>query len=120
MSVAVSNCELRSVKYLAEGIASNTHSWAVLARDEDIKDKQDLSFVSFGLMSNCKSIEILNNPANRFMRYHYPQLVTLTGKTVISPPTSPKIDFGAIIKIHPSNLPERTWICCGGYGEWGT
>jgi len=25
-----------------------------------------------------------------------------------------------ILKGHPQNMPERNWIACGGYGEWGT
>lgn len=24
------------------------------------------------------------------------------------------------MRIHPVPFPDRTWICCAGYGEWGT
>jgi hypothetical protein len=122
MAVAINGCEVRAIKYLAESIAANAHNWAVLTVDDEIRDRQDLSFVSFGLTSNCKTRQILDSSANPFIRYEHPCLVTkLTGRTVVAlSPSTPKIDFGAIIKIHPSNLPERTWICCGGYGEWGT
>jgi len=120
MSAAISSCEVRALKYLAESVAANTGScWAVLTSAEEIANKQDLSLVSFGLTSNRKTVELLDNVANPFVRYEHPRFVTkLTGRTVVR--ASQVEDCGAIIKIHPSNLPDRTWICCGGFGEWGT
>ena len=29
-------------------------------------------------------------------------------------------DYGIVIKLHPQNNQERTWICCSGFGIWGT
>lgn len=29
-------------------------------------------------------------------------------------------DNGVILKINPSQNPQKTWICCAGRGEWGT
>lgn len=119
MSAAVSGCELRAVKYLAESVAGNAGSWAVLTSDDEIAEKQDLSFVSFGLLSNRKTVDLLNNLSNPFARYEHNRFITKqTGRTIIA--ASQTEDCGVIVKIHPTNLPERTWICCGGFGEWGT
>jgi hypothetical protein len=121
MSAAISYCEVRALKYLAENVAANTGSWAILASAKEIAAKHDLSFVSFGLISNSKTVEILDSVANPFVRYEHPRFATkVTGRTVIRASQTPAEDFGVIIKIRPSNLPGRTWICCGGFGEWGT
>jgi hypothetical protein len=68
-SVAIPSCEVRAAKYLAESVAVNSRRLAILTTDLDIADKRDLSFVSFGLMSNLKTIQLLENSANHFARY---------------------------------------------------
>jgi len=121
MSAAVNDCELRAVKYLAESVAANTHGWTILTSDEAIADRSDLTFVSFGLTSNRKTVQLLENPANLFVRVDLDPVrfvSKISSRTILSP--SQTEDYGVITKIHPSNLPDRTWICCGGFGEWGT
>jgi hypothetical protein len=118
-SVAIPSCEVRAAKYLAESVAVNAHRLAILTTDLEIAEKGDLSFVSFGIMSNLKTVQLLENSGNHFARYHEGQFVTkLSGKVLARP--SQQTDYGLIVKLHPSNLPEKTWICCGGFGEWGT
>jgi hypothetical protein len=31
-----------------------------------------------------------------------------------------RMEYGIILKIHPTQFPERTWIACAGMGETGT
>ena len=119
MSMAVSGCEIRAAKYMAESVATNTGRWAILTPDVNIANKQDLSFVSFGLLSNVKTADVLNSTGNSLVLYREGCFVSrLSGKTVIAP--SPTMDYGLIAKVCHSDLAGRTWICCGGFGEWGT
>jgi hypothetical protein len=118
-SVAIPSCEVRAAKYVAESVAVNTDRVAILTTDADIADKRDLSFVSFGIMSNLKTIQLLENSGNCFAKYHEGLFMAKMSGGVLARP-SQENDYGLIVKVHPSNLPDRTWICCGGFGEWGT
>lgn len=118
-SVAIPSCEVRAAKYLAESVAVNARRLGILTTDVDLADKGDLSFVSFGIMSNLKTVQLLENSGNHFVRYHDGRFITkLTGKVLAC--SAQESDYGLIVKVHPSNLPDKTWICCGGFGEWGT
>jgi len=119
ISTAISECEIRAAKYLSESIAVNTRTSAVLASDVVTHHRRDFSYVSFGLPSNYKSMELLNDTANEFVQLAQDRFVSRrSGKTLIA--ASTRIDYGLLIKIIPAHLPERVWICCGGFGEWGT
>ena len=85
----------------------------------DIADKADLSFVSFGIMSNVKTVQLLETSGNHLARYHEGQFIAKLSGGVLAR-ASQQTDYGLIVKVHPSNLPDKTWICCGGLGEWGT
>jgi hypothetical protein len=89
---------------------------------ESIASKLDIDFVSFGLISNAKTIDVFNNDGNdllivapnpTFMAWKS------TGKTTI-PEYRADLDYGVILKIHPLQFPGRTWIACAGMGEFGT
>jgi hypothetical protein len=122
ISEAVSVCEVRAVTYLAESVASNTRSWVALRSAKELGSRLDLSYISLGLMSNDKTVGLLRNDGNLFVAFKDDRIVSkLSGRTIIAPaPESQKIDYGMILKIHPTSARERNWICCGGYGEWGT
>lgn len=122
ISEAVSVCEVRAVTYLAESVASNTRSWVALGSAKELGSKLDLSFISLGVTSNDKTMDLLHNDGNLFVDFKDDRFVSkLSGRTIIAPaPESKKIDYGMILKIHPTSARERNWICSGGYGEWGT
>lgn len=121
-SEAVSACEVRAATYVAESIASNTGMWVRLSADEALRHRHDLSYISFGIGNNCKTMDVLKSVGNQFVRFNTDQcrFVTISGRTIIEPSSDLQIDYGMILKSHPPNLPERNWIVCGGYGEWGT
>jgi hypothetical protein len=119
-SLAVPGCEVRAAKYLAETVAVDAGRSSILTADVEIREKRDLSFVSFGMLSNEKTIQLLENSANQFVLYDYSRFISkVSGRTLVTL-AEVKTDYGLILKIHPSNLPDKTWICCGGFGEWGT
>jgi len=44
----------------------------------------------------------------------------MTGEKIVDTNDMKKCDFGIIVKIHPIQNKEKTWICCAGFGLWGT
>lgn len=118
-SLAVPFSALRASKYIADCIAANAGRWSRLSSDEALRHTQDLSFVSFGLTSNLKTLELLDNSANHLVSFKDGAFVSRqTGKALIR--GSADTDFGLVLKVNPSHLADRVWICCAGMGEWGT
>jgi hypothetical protein len=116
----VSNCEVRSAKYLVESIAIYAGRLSTITTDEAIIDRQDLSFVSIGLLSNVKTRQLVANAANSLVTFEVDSFRSRASNRPIITNVSPAEDHGLILKIHPSANPERTWICCAGLGEWGS
>ena len=117
----VSGSELRAVSYIGPSLATDGGIVARVVADDAIADKLDIDFISFGAMSNLKTIDAFANPANRLAGYspHEPLFISQsTGKALCDFPDG--YDYGLILKIHPQQFPSRTWICCTGIGEWGT
>jgi hypothetical protein len=114
-------CELRAVSYIGSALSIDGGRSSKVVDDELIATKLDVDFISFGAMNNLATINAFDNPANRFVDYDLevgffvskkdrrPLCVARTG-----------YDYGVILKLHPSQFPKRTWIVCGGIGEWGT
>jgi len=116
----VSSCELRAAKYLAEIFGKEIEKSPLLSSDFEIRQRLDLSFISFGgPASNHKTRDALNNESNTYITFGgngfvywqnaRPAIVLQSG-----------FDYGLILKIHPRQFQERTWIVCAGLGEWGT
>ena len=116
----VSSCELRAAKYLSESIGREINQSPLLSSDFDTKDKYDISFISFGgPLSNFKSRDALRNDGNNFIRFGVLTFTTYrTQRPIIR--RQPGFDYGLILKINPTQFPEKTWIICGGIAEWGT
>lgn len=120
VSEIVSLCEVRAATYLAESVAENTGRSIILRSDRSLRERLDLSFVSFGIGNNQKTKDLLDSTANQLVRFKDGLFVTVSGKTIIRPSTDSRVDYGMILKGHPPNMTEKTWFACGGYGEWGT
>jgi hypothetical protein len=121
-SQVISNCEVRAAKDLIESVAVNAGNWSVMTTDEAIRDQRDLSFVAIGLMNNLKTRRLLESSTNSLVRCEVDHFASkASGRLLVRNSTQrPTEDHGLILKISPSNLPERTWICCAGLSEWGT
>lgn len=117
-----SNCEIRAASYVASALGKDGGRNSTFVDCESLESKLDVDFVSFGLISNLKTIDVFNNAAN--------DLITIslnsgfvakkgTGEPLLVEPRA-HMDYGIILKIHPMQFPERTWIACAGIGETGT
>lgn len=117
----VSGSELRAVSYIGTSLVADGGIVAKVVADDAIADKLDIDFISFGAMSNFKTLDVFANPANRLAGYSDKDSLFKSksnGNPLCDFPAG--YDYGLILKIHPQQFPGRTWICCAGIGEWGT
>jgi hypothetical protein len=115
----VSGCELRALSYIGPSLVEDGGITGKVVSDEAISDRLDLDFISFGAMSNLKTLDAFSNAANDLAEYDAGFFVSKAdGKPLCNP--QPGFDYGIVLKIHPRQFPQRTWIACAGLGEWGT
>lgn len=116
----VSSCELRAAKYLAEMMGRVAKKSPLLSSDIELRNSLDISFVSFGGgSSNYKTRDMLANDANRLLTFGVETFTaTLSGRAVHIRQSG--FDYGLIMKIFPTQFPNRIWIICAGFAEWGT
>lgn len=119
ISYPVSFPEVRSAKYLSEGIASNRFSPPHLTSDIDLNSRLDISFIAFGgPLSNSKSKDAIECQ-NALLRFDNQEFRSpKSNKIVVKRENG--FDYGLILKVHPNQFPKRTWITCAGVGEWGS
>ncbi len=116
---AVSSCEVRAAKYLAEIIGTKSTQTPTLSSDYDIRQKVNISFISFGgPSSNYKTKDAIQNEENQLIRLNTNFISAKSKKNILR--REPGFDYGLILKIHPSQFPKRVWLVCAGIGEWGT
>lgn len=117
---AVSSCELRAAKYLAEVIGIEARHAPVLSPDYDLLSRIDISFASFGgPESNLKTRDAIENEGNELIGFdNFKFYSRKSGRVVL--PQEKGFDYGLILKLHPTQFPERVWFVCAGFGEWGT
>ena len=109
----------RSVSYLAFEIGSNSETSPRIISDVDADPLMDISFISIGGLTNHKTVDLLDNEENVFLDFGNESIVSKTSREAIVLADS-EVDYGIILKISPFDNPRRTWICCAGFGEWGT
>lgn len=125
ISTPLSIASIRSASYLFEAFGENANISPELVSDEDIKDKLNLSFCSFGGLNNFKTRDILSSEQNKYFEFYSKSgqgdidAIRLKDKSNEFF-TNENIDYGFIIKIIPKSFPCRVWIACAGLGEWGT
>lgn len=111
---------LESIGYLLYTFGRNIKIHPNITSDEEVDDKMNLSFVSIGGLNN-KTIDLLNDSENHYLDYN---CLRITPKGVEDNEYTlqkyPGYDLGIIIKIHPANNPQCTWMCCAGFGLAGT
>ena len=124
ISRPVSLCEVRAAGYLASAIGNGVGRTPDLRSDIDVLPLLNLNFVSFGgPESNLKSRDCQSNAGNRLTRFDQqlpPQFLDLTTNAPMAEFSDPSFDYGLILKVRPSQFPERVWLMCAGFGEWGT
>ena len=118
----VSSCEVRALKYLASTIGRFVGATPSLRSDLETLALLNLDFVSLGGPgSNLKTADCQSNSANRLA------VSDQSGNQFIDPTTGrplvtfePGFDYGLILKVRPSQFPDRVWFATAGIGEWGT
>lgn len=111
----------RAVGHLVYAFGKNIKSSPEVCSDIDTDKNMALSFISIGGVTNFKSCDLLNDPANIFLNFQNSAIVNIKTKLpVVRLAGEPHIDYGLIMKIHPKSNPKQTWVCCAGFGEWGT
>jgi len=114
-----STASSRAMSHLSYAIGRNSRANPIIKSDIETDEFMDISFISIGGLNNHKSVDLLDNASNTF--------ITFSGNAIISKKSKKAIvrlktgyDYGFVIKINPSHNPERTWLCCAGFAEWGT
>ena len=109
----------RAIGHLVYAFGEKVDKPPIISSDFDIDIKMDLSFISIGGLTNLKTCDLLNNPSNHFLDFGSSGVIHRGSKRSIID-FSRDVAYGFIIKLNPHNNPERTWICCAGFEEWGT
>jgi hypothetical protein len=114
-----SNAITRSISHLSYAFGNYSPSLPHIGSDIDIDQRMDISFLSLGGVNNYKSLDIFENTSNIFLQFGGGGIQSKTlGESIAK--IEGKMDYGLILKIHPANNPNRTWLCVAGIGEWGT
>lgn len=124
----VSISAVRAIKHIAAGVESKSGK-TIISSDHDLANQPDISFISFGgAAGNDKTGQVFEHDSNDLVILDQPddssKLCRFASKTsrrtlrLYDP--QEKYDYGLILKIKPSNLSERVWFVCAGFGEWGT
>jgi hypothetical protein len=119
----VSSANARSISYLSSWAGQAGGASPTVVDDVTVGDTMDISFVSIG-GTNHKTRDILADPENRFVVFDRQDgravfVVPAENGSVIARAES-DYDYGILVKLHPHARPARSWICCAGFGEWGT
>jgi hypothetical protein len=123
ISRPVSLCELRAAGYLASAIGNGVGCTPALRSDAEVRALLDLDFVSFGgPESNFKSSDCQLNPGNRLAQFDQRVTQFLDPNTTnpLAVCSDPNFDYGLVLKVRPTQFPDRVWLMCAGFGEWGT
>lgn len=79
----------------------------------------DISFLAIGGHTNHKSMDIFDDEQNVFLDFGHESIVSReSGDQILV--AEQDVDYAIILKIRPRNNPKRVWLCCAGFGEWGT
>jgi hypothetical protein len=121
-SRSVPVCTARALNYLASVFGSVTQATPAVRSDVEAKSQLDLDFVSFGGPGvNHKTADCQSNSGNRLAAWDQDKtaFVRLSdGKPMAK--FEAGFDYGLILKVRPSQFPNRVWIACIGLREWGT
>lgn len=118
---------VRAIKHISAAVEAKSGRATISSDFElEVKGEPDISFVSFGgEAGNDKTGEVFRDNGNELVVLDQPgegkspRFVSKTsGRTLLSPIKD--YDYGLILKIRPSQYPERVWFVCAGFAESGT
>ena len=116
----INSCAVtRAIGYLVYAFGEKVNKPPIISSDVDTDDRMDISFISIGGVTNLKTCDVLRDNSNQFLDFSKRSIVHRPSKLPVIEFTG-DVDYGLIIKIKPHSNPKRTWICCAGFGEWGS
>lgn len=120
-SSVTSHCEIEGGSFISLALLEKSRIRTVVVADEAVKNKLDFDFIAFGAMSNTKTEDMFRNDGNNLAEYSLSKqrFIRKRDQSVLYEPNG-AFDHGVILKIHPTQFPNRCWIACAGYGESGT
>ncbi len=119
LSAVNSTATTRTISHLALEIGSNSKEPPRIISDVDADPLMDISFLAIGGRTNYKSVDLLDNEENKFLNFGHESIISKrSGDPIIR--AESEVDYAIILKISPFDNPRRTWLCCAGFGEWGT
>jgi hypothetical protein len=120
VSAPISECEVRGSAYLSCMLASASRKVPILISDVDASALVDSNFLALGgVGSNYKTADIFSSNRNIFLKKDGQKFVWISGKE-LALECSGSVDHGIILRIKPSQFPDKSWIVCAGLSEWGT
>jgi hypothetical protein len=120
LSVVNSCSTTRSIGHLVYEFGKSRKRVPLIKSDIETDQKIDISFISLGGTTNRKTMDLLSDSSNEFLDYQNGAIIAKNSKApLIQDNAEDGFDYAFIIKIHPQTNSSRTWICCGGIGEWG-
>ena len=71
------------------------------------------------ILSKGEGAYVWGADGNKFLDFGHESIVSKeSGDSIVM--AESKVDYAIILKISPFGNPKRTWLCCSGFGEWGT
>lgn len=120
ISAPISECEVRGSSYLSSMLAAASRKVPILMSDVDASALVNSNFLALGgVGSNYKTADIFSSNRNIFLKKDIEKFVWISGKELLFE-CSAAADYGIILRIKPSEFPNKSWIVCAGLGEYGT
>ena len=111
--------DMRATAYLANAFGKTMGIIPQIEPDHFADDRMDISFVSIGGDTNCRSRDCFDD-IGCLVKFDGSRIVEKGTACAIVTLDASGVDYGLIVKLHPANNPARTWICCAGFNVWGT
>lgn len=121
---ALASHDVQALAMLAKSLVESGGKPQIV-RAVDVAADFDCSFIAFGLGGSKKSKQLLS----QLERFGYILKATPTGHIDLYDTSTNKIvavgdekapHIGYLIRLHPKQHPDRTWILCAGVGPIGT
>lgn len=121
----VSSAGARALSYIVTATHTNSKKPIKTSYlDYDLDTELNISFISFGgPLANYKTADVLADDANDLADFAEAGKEGFfadaeTGCIIARPVRD--CDHGLILKLRSRQFPERTWLVCAGFAEWGT
>ncbi len=118
----VSGCEARSANYLISTLSKEGGRFPSFTPDSQVQGLLDISFITLGgPASNLKTNDAMLDQGNRLVCFDQANdRMVRVGQNAPLFQREPGFDYGLILKLRPQRFPERVWIVCAGFSEWGS